>query len=153
MRKKNIIVRTKSIFSRLVVAFLIVGMLATTTSVQAGAKQWFTHDSQSEVEIPEVALVSASADTIELQAIFPELRFGETTISGQHYLTLNGEGYLMVGQVGAPELPVVRQLVEVPLGAGVSLQLLQSTTKSVNLAELGLQGQIAPNSALTAKMW
>jgi len=144
MRKKNKTVRTKSIFSCLVVAFLIIGMLATATSVQAGAKQWLAHDSQSEVEIPEVALVSASADTIELQAILPELRFGETTISGQHYLTLNGEGYLMVGEVGAPALPVVRQMVEVPLGAEVSLQLLQSTTKSVNLTELGLQGQIAP---------
>jgi len=143
MQKQSRSIQPKPIYACLLVAFLIIGMLLTT-SVQADAEPRLGHDSNSEVDKPEVALISASAETIELQAIMPEARFGEVTIAGQSYLTLSGEGYLTAGEVGAPALPVIRQMIEVPLGAEVSLELLESNTKSVSLAGLGLQGIIAP---------
>jgi len=93
---------------------------------------------------PRYALTSASASAIEIRASTPGARFGETTIAGQRYLTLGGEGYVIAGQVGAPALPVVRQMIEVPLEADVSLELLESSTKTVSLAGLGLKGTIAP---------
>ena len=150
MQKHSRSIQPKLIYACLLVAFLVIGMLLTT-SVQAGAEQRLAHDSNSEVDKPEVALISASAETIELRAILPGARFGEATIAGQSYLTLSGEGYEVTSEVGAPALPVLRQMIEVPLGAEVTLEMLESDTKTINLAELGLKGTIAPVQASPPK--
>ena len=142
MQKQNRSMKPKPIYVCFLVAFLIIGMLLTT-NVQASFEQRLALDSNSNFDKPEVALISASAETIELRAILPGAVFGETTIAGQSYLTLSGEGYDTTGQVGAPALPVLRQMIEVPLGADVSLELLDAETQTVSLAGLGLQGTIA----------
>lgn len=111
---------------------------------QTGIDQWLVFDSETESEVPELALLSASADAIEIQAIMPGARLGETNIAGQNYLTLSGEGYGVIGQVGAPALPVLRKMVEIPLESDVSLELLQSNTTIISLARLGVKGIIAP---------
>ena len=125
MQKHSRSIQPKLIYACLLVAFLVIGSLLTT-SVQAGAEQRLAHDSNSEVEKPEVALISSSAETIELRAILPQACFGETTITGQRYLTLSGEGYEVTSEVGAPALPVLRQMIEVPLGAEVTLEMLET---------------------------
>ena len=150
MQKHSRSIQPKPIYACLLVAFLVIGSLLTT-SVQAGAEQRLAHDSNSEVDKPEVALISASAETIELRAILPGARFGEATIAGQSYLTLSGEGYEVTSEVGAPALPVLRQMIEVPLGAEVTLEMLESDTKTISLAELGLKGTIAPVQASQPK--
>ncbi len=144
MQKRIGSIQPKPIYACLLVVFLIIGMLLTTASAQAMSNRRLAIDIESG-GIPAVALISASAETIELHAILPEADFGETTIAGQRYLTLSGEGYVTGGQVGAPALPVLRQMVEVPLGAEVSLELLEVKPTSVSLAGLGLHGTIAPN--------
>ena len=142
MQKQNRSIQPKPIYACLLVAFLIIGMLLTT-NVQASSNQRLALDPVSDFDKPEVALISASAEIIELRAMLPDARFGETTIAGQSYLTLGGEGYQVTSQVGAPALPVLRQMVEVPLGANVSLELLKAETQTVSLAGLGLRGTIA----------
>lgn len=127
------------------VSFLAGGLLAQPVSAQTGIDQWLAFGAQTESEVPEVALLFASADSIELEAVMPGAVLGETTISGQSFLTLSGEGYETTGEVGAPALPVLRQMVEIPLNAEVSLELLEAETQTVSLAGLGLQGTIAPN--------
>lgn len=142
MQKENRSNHPKPIYACLLIAFIFLGMLLTT-SVQAGSEQRHTPDSNFEGDKPEVALVSSSAELLELQATLPEARFGETTIAEQSYLTLSGEGYTFTEQVGAPALPVLRQLIEVPLGASVSLHLVNAETRTVSMTELGVQGTIA----------
>ena len=126
------------------VSVILASLLVSPTNAQSGIDRWLSFGQETEGEAPEVELTSASASAIEIQARMPGARFGETTIAGQRYLTLSGEGYVIDGQVGAPALPVVRQMIEVPLEADVSLELLESSTKTVSLAGLGLQGTIAP---------
>ena len=74
----------------------------------------------------------------------PGARFGETSIAGQSYLTLSGEGYTSTDEVGAPALPVINRLIEVPLGAEVSVELLEANIQSFRLADLGLNPMVAP---------
>ncbi len=143
MHKQNRSIQPKPIYGCVLVAFLIIGMLLTT-SVHANSEQRLALDSNPEADKPEVELISASADSIELRAILPGARFGEITIAGQTYLTLTGEGYTFTDQVGAPALPVLRKMIEVPLEAKVSLELIEATTQTVSLTALGLQGSIAP---------
>jgi len=144
MQNRRKSVNSKLVFVSLFVGFLIVGLLAVPVTAQAGIDQWLAFGPQTEGKIPEVVLLSSSGESIEVQAFMPGAHFGETSIGGQTYLTLSGEGYVVSGEVGAPALPVFRQMIEVPLGAEVSLELLEANTISVSLAGLGLQGIIAP---------
>lgn len=131
-------------FIVLFVSVILTGLLVSPTAAQGGVDQWLAFGPEVQRDLPEVELVSTSPEAIALHAVMPGARFGETTIAGQNYLTLSGEGYVIAGQVGAPALPVVRQMIEVPLEADVSLELLESSTKTVSLAGLGLKGTIAP---------
>ncbi|HOZ38768.1 MAG TPA: C25 family cysteine peptidase [Anaerolineaceae bacterium] len=132
-------------FIILFVSVMLAGLLVSPTAAQGGIDQWLAFGPDVQGDLPEVALVFASAEVIEIHALMPGARFGEITIAGQTYLTLSGEGYIFDGQVGAPALPVVRKMIEVPLGAKVSLELLEAKTQTVSLTGLGLQGKIAPN--------
>ena len=133
-----------TIFVSLLVGLLIVGSLVRTVSAQSDVDLWLAFGPETEGDVPEVELVSASSDTIEIQALLPGASFGETTIAGQNYLTLSGEGYTYSDLEGAPALPVLRKMIEVPLGAEVNLELLDAKTQTVSLTGLGLMGTIAP---------
>ena len=134
----------KILLSVFFVSLIFVGLLFSPTFAQGGIDQWLAFGPGTEGKVPEVDLISASYDAIELQAVMPGAHFGETNIAGQTYLTLSGEGYTFNDLVGAPALPVLRRMIEVPMGAEVSLELLGSKTQNVSLAGLGLQGKIAP---------
>lgn len=133
-----------TIFVSLLVGILIVGSPGRTVSAQSDVDLWLAFGPETEGDVPEVELVSASSGTIEIQALLPGASFGETTIAGQNYLTLNGEGYTYSDLEGAPALPVLRKMIEVPLGAEVNLELLDAKTQTVSLTGLGLMGTIAP---------
>jgi hypothetical protein len=131
-------------FIVLFVSLILTGLLVSPTAAQGGVDQWLAFGPDFQGYLPEVELVSASANAIELHATMPGARFGETNIAGQTYLTLSGEGYTFTDLVGAPALPVLRKMIEVPLGAEVNLELLEAKTQTVSLTALGLHGTIAP---------
>ena len=128
----------------LIVGVIIVGSLIKPVHAQVGISQWLAFGSESEGETPDVELISASEDEITIHATMPGASIGETTIERQTYLTLSGEGYVINGLVGAPALPVLRKMIEVPLGAKVSVELLEASTQTISLAGLGLRATIAP---------
>ena len=145
MQNQTTKVLSKLIVISLSLSLLVGGFLAKPANAQAGIGSWLAFGSETEGGEPEAMLLSASAESIELRALMPGAVFGETTINGQSFLTLGGEGYVTTGEIGAPALPVFRQMVEVPLGAEVSIELLESNPKTFTMASLGLQGTIAPN--------
>ena len=145
MQNQTTKVLSKLIVISLSLSLLVGGFLAKPANAQAGIGSWLAFGSETEGAKPEAMLLSASAESIELRALMPGAVFGETTINGQSFLTLGGEGYVTTGEIGAPALPVFRQMVEVPLGAEVSIELLESNPKTFTMASLGLQGTIAPN--------
>ena len=144
MQTRSKSIQSKLFFICLLIGFLVIGLLATPASAQGEIDQWLAFGPETEGNLPEVELLSASATSIEIRAITPGARLGETTIAGQQYLTLSGEGYTFNDVVGAPSLPVLRKMVEVPLGAQVSLELLRADSQTISLDFLGLTGQIAP---------
>ena len=122
---------------------LMIGLLVIPVTAQAGVDQWLAFGTDTKVEDPEVVLISASSEKIEIHALMPGARLGETSISGQTYLTLSGEGYASTSVIGAPALPVLRRMIEVPLGAEVSLEQVEAKSQTISLQGLGLQGTIA----------
>ena len=151
MQNQTTKVLSKLIVISLSLSLLVGGFLAKPANAQAGIGSWLAFGSETEGGEPEAMLLSASAESIELRALMPGAVFGETTINGQSFLTLGGEGYVTTGEIGAPALPVFRQMVEVPLGAEVSIELLESNPKTFTMASLGLQGTIAPNQSSDPK--
>lgn len=136
--------RKKLLLIVLLISAMLSSSLVSPTSAQEGGNQWLPFGPQTVGETPEITLISASAEEIEIHASMPGARFGETEIDGTRYLKLTGEGYQVSGQVGMPALPVLRRLIEVPLGAKVSLELLEVRTQMISLAGLGLRGVIVP---------
>ena len=51
-------------------------------------------------------------------------------------------GYSRTYQVGSPELPVRRDLIEIPLGASVSVKIISSNYSDFDLNELGKGGRV-----------
>ncbi|NLB71727.1 MAG: hypothetical protein GX797_06960 [Chloroflexi bacterium] len=144
MQTRSKISHLNQVLISLIVGLIVVGLLASPVSAQEANNQWLAFGPQTGGTTPAVEVLSASPEAIDVQAFMPGARFGETLIAGQRYLTLGGEGYVFDDLVGAPNLPVLRRMIEVPLGAEVSLQLLQAETQTVSLSRLGMEGTIAP---------
>ena len=112
-------------------------LLAKDSAAQAGSG-WLPFDGASDPASPELALLSASPNSIELQANLPGAQAETIWAGGQSFTRLSGEGYGFPTTTGAPELPVLRREVEIPFGAQVSIQLVSAQYRDVSLAELGL---------------
>lgn len=134
----------KIFFFSLVAFLLVFGMLAKPVNAQGGSMEWLAFGAQIEGKTPQLEMLSASPESIELTAQFPGVNLGSTNIAGVDYLTLSGEGYLFSDQSGVPALPVVRKMIEVPLGAEISLEILASKSQTISLTALGLNNMIAP---------
>ena len=144
MQTRSKIFHPSNMIISMLIGFLLIGMLATPAAAQGGINQWLVFGPETEGEIPEVELLSASEKAIELYASMPGAQLSETTIAGQTYLSLGGEGYSHTAVVGAPALPVLRKMIEVPLEAEVTLEILMAETQTVSLSRLGLDAKIAP---------
>ncbi len=73
-----------------------------------------------------VTVTSSDNQQVTLHLAFPAAKFVTETGGGQQYLRmfLDGMGHAGSGSVGQPELPATAQLVAVPLGANVSVNVL-----------------------------
>ena len=122
----------------LVVVFVIGAALIVIDSTAQAGSGWLPFGSTSSPASPHLALLSANPQSIELQASLPGAQAETIWAGGQPFTRLSGEGYGFPIAVGAPELPVLRQEVEIPFGAQFSIQLVSSQYTDGSLAELGL---------------
>lgn len=127
---------------------------AAFSSAQNGSA-WLPFDGSDEPALPKVALFSASPQSIELEASLPGVQTETVWANGQAFTRLSGEGYGFPTAIGAPELPVLRQEVEIPFGASVSIELVSAEYRDISLAKLGLHSiyplQPAPTKQEAAK--
>jgi hypothetical protein len=72
-----------------------------------------------------------------------------TTIHDFSELTIDGFGNS--NTVGEPKLPVLKQLIEVPLEATFEIKLINFTVKEYTLAELGMNAPIVPEQGPISK--
>ncbi len=94
---------------------------------------------------PSTLNVTASDSTrVELSAYVPGCFATEIAAGGETYTRLMGEGFGFGTQVGAPDLPVLRQGVEVPFGAQVSLQTLEVQMTEYDLSSWGIHQPLYP---------
>ncbi|MCP3979687.1 MAG: hypothetical protein GY716_10230 [bacterium] len=87
---------------------------------------------------PDVGPVVAVEDGFDLTLRVPGLATGTTAIKGRTRGVIELPGAGVAGRLGAPRLPVLRRLVEVPPGAEVRVELVSPALRTLTLAELGL---------------
>jgi PKD repeat protein len=99
---------------------------------------WLAFDGASRRAEPDLILIGATAQAVELQATLPGCDVETADVEGQAYSRLWGEGYGHPATVGLPDVPVLRRDVEIPFGAQVSLELVNADFADYALADRGL---------------
>ena len=125
---------------RWLVGLLCLGLVLVMAlpTIAAPAERWLPFDGAASPTPPNLSVLTSGADGIDLQAGLPGCTATEVKAGDQTYTRLYGSGYGFADKVGLPDLPVLRQAVELPFGAQVSLELVQTDYADYSLAELGL---------------
>lgn len=123
---------------------MTLGAFPQSAKAQYQPGEWLPFGEETQKALPEVSLLSANADEIIVSAEMSGITVSETELFGQSFLSFETEGYDMTQEVGAPALPVLNQLIEVPLGAEVTLELIDSELQTIKLADHGLNPMVAP---------
>jgi len=131
--------------TRLLCLALITALALGAAPAAARAQQplptsgdWLSFDGSAAPTSPTLSLLYANAYDISLRANLPGAQVEKVEADGQTYTRLGGDGYGHPAAVGLPDLPVLRQDVEIPFGAAVSLELVRAEYHEYTLAELGL---------------
>ncbi len=122
----------------LVGCLLIGGTLLVKDSAAQADPGWLPFDGASGPASPQLALLSVSSRSLELQASLPGAQAETIWAGGQAFTRLSGESFGFPTATGVPELPVLRREVEIPFGAQVTIELVSAKYIEVSLAELGL---------------
>jgi hypothetical protein len=68
-----------------------------------------------------------------------------------NFTEISANGYAFAQETGFPKLPVMRRLIEIPVGATVDVEVLSSEVKEFNLSDLGIRYRLMPAQAPVAK--
>lgn len=117
---------------------LVAGLLLIGPSQAQSTSVWFPFTGSSEPAEPDLALLDANSSVIELQASLPGVYMDTVIVEGVPYTRLSGPGYGFSANNGLPELPVLRQEVEIPFGAQVSVELVSTQYRDTSIRKLGL---------------
>lgn len=101
-------------------------------------------DKQPETSQPE-KFYAQSANSYKLSLRIDELQWDKQDVkTGDTYSRLWFKNSLPDGKIGEPELPVVKKLIRIPVGATVSARVRSYTTNEIDLPAKGIQNPIIP---------
>ncbi len=134
--------RSFSIVSR-GTAFILLLAFPLAGAAQAETKLIRLHDGLQPPQAVVSLISSGPGDQVVKASVSGLLSRRISTKEGEFEgLEIPGEG--ITAQVGSPRLPVIRRLVEVPLGASLRVELGPVDIQEKALEDLGLDGRIAP---------
>lgn len=131
---------------------MMLGISVVQTGVQAAASQpgptqpagWVSFDASSSPQAARLTVEASKAGALELRASVPGAWARSLTLEGTPYAALENDGLVTGHAQGLPDLPVIRQMVEIPFGAAYSLKVTSASSRTVTLAELSLPAAYYP---------
>ena len=121
---------------------LLFILLLGTAPLQAApplqGPRWVPFDDAAAPAAPTLTLLAAAAEQIDLAAALPGCTAADVATTAGTFTRLAGEGYGHPAAVGRPDLPVLRQEVEIPWGAEVTVEIVSAAYRDTTLAALGL---------------
>jgi len=116
---------------------------------------WITHSAsaatwiplngiQTQAEAPKIELISSDLTSIQLKVALSGFSHEAIATKGGNFsrLMIGDEGYTT--DIGKPQLPVIRQLIEIPYGAKPELIIGPTVARQGTLAEFGIPNRIIP---------
>ena len=85
-----------------------------------------------------IDVLNKSESNLTLRISLERLYYGIRNYEGKDYLYFDLKNIGISEEIGDPELPVLRKLIEIPEGAEVSYRILNLKEETVSLKELGL---------------
>lgn len=73
-----------------------------------------------------------------------DINYKIVTVPGGNNIQLDIEGYSYIFKTGAPKLPVLRKLMEIPVGGQIEVKIVYSEIQEVKLSELGIPYPVIP---------
>ncbi|HML84146.1 MAG TPA: C25 family peptidase propeptide domain-containing protein, partial [Bacteroidales bacterium] len=129
---------------RLMGQLLLGGMLLTTGMVNAQINLPGT-------DVNSFRFTENNYQTLGVRATQHELSFINVSTAKGQFCELAIPGYHHSNLIGAPKVPVMRKLIEVPLGASFKVKVNRSHYRDYTLAELGLNHPLMPAQAPVSK--
>ncbi len=97
------------------------------------------------------ALVSDTPAGLTVNYTVGELAWQETDTPRGRFTELSIAGYATTNRTGLPQLPLLRQIIRVPLQAQVLPRVTQSSSSQVSLAGLGISHPLLPKQESQSK--
>ena len=73
-----------------------------------------------------------------------DINYNTLTTREGNFIQMDIEGYSYSFKIGAPKLPVLRKLMEIPLGGQVQVNIMYSEIQEYKLSEFGIQYPVVP---------
>jgi hypothetical protein len=126
-------------------SLLILGIYMFGIS-HANAQSIQLNDQETQLSISEntYTLLSLENTVSKLRAFKVKATEGDFS-----QIKINGYGYSM--DIGKPQLPVIKKLIEIPLGASIEISITQQSYKDYDLADFGINDPIIPTQASVSK--
>lgn len=98
-----------------------------------------------------VELLRNGSDGLNVRYAIDELHHRQVNSKEGVWTELSISNYTTTNREGVPSLPLIRQLIGVPIGAEVSVSFVNSDTKTIDLTGSGITYPIIPRQASVAK--
>ncbi len=133
-----------SIFSLLVVfgCLFLGGSGWSQTQIQLGPGS----------DLPVLSVERSDMESVEIGLSVQSLDNTLVETKGGPFNLLSLGEYGFSGDVGEPSLPLIREFIEIPYGAGYELVLSDEVYKEIKLADLGITNSIVPVQAPVPKI-
>ena len=92
----------------------------------------------------ELTNVLGTKSGVSFNATIDKVVVRDTKIKTNEFFKLADEAFVKNQHIGEPNIPVITQLIEIPLGAELSIDILNTEEKTIDLNNYGITKQLAP---------
>ncbi len=121
----------------LMLTMLLAGLLPASAGLTAQVLKFGN-------EPPQIVIDKSTYQQLTLSNTIDQIETFDVKSLSTDYVQLRAEGYGYSTHVGTPMLPVLKKLIEIPLGCTISIEIIKSEYLDVNLADYGIDSQIIP---------
>ncbi|MBD3234634.1 MAG: T9SS type A sorting domain-containing protein [candidate division Zixibacteria bacterium] len=98
-----------------------------------------------------IEVISSDYTKTGIKLLTGNFDWQEISVGGTKYAQINIDNYGFTNEIGKPELPLIRKMVQIPMGAEVSIEVVSVNKVTYNLTELGIDLPIYPAQKSVSK--
>ncbi len=128
--------RKRLVSTAVAVVFLIVLGMSTITFASNNVEL-------AQVE-NKIEVISSDYAKTDIRLSTGNFNWREISVGGAKYAQISIDDFGFTNDIGKPKLPLVRKMVQIPMGAEVNIRVLSTDRVTYDLAELGIDRPLYP---------